>query len=214
MAMRDELKPFRVLELGAGCGVLGQGLAASCGCDVVLTESGCALEGDDGGTSLSWLQMNINLNSEAFEQSGGRCRAAKLAWGDPEDIANVRALEPEGFDLIVASDVLYDSQRYPELWSTFEAFAPANSPSLDGLGDEIEWTVETAAASAVAIFGYQIRNGAERRFGNDSEEFELVRDKLPQPPRDSDGSAGRRNPTGKSVAYVVRKGAAASTQPG
>lgn len=61
--------------------------------------------------------------------------------------------------------------------------------------------------SSVAILGYQIRNGAERRFGDESQEYAVMRADLPQPPREGEEGKGGRNPTGKNVAYVVRRDA-------
>lgn len=146
--------PLRILELGAGCGLLGLGLAATCHADVVMTESGSAL--DDGETSLSWLERNVELNREICEAGGGHVSCAKLAWGDSDDIAAVRARYAEGFDLVVGSDVLYDSTRFPELWTTVDAFAAANDhgATVDETAD-----LDVIVPHAVGIFGYQIRNG-------------------------------------------------------
>ena len=121
-------RPLRVLELGAGCGLLGLGLASTCGADVLLTESGVALGDDDeAGTSLTWLDGNVELNRAVCEAQGGRVSTAKLAWGVDGDIAAIRERHPEGFDLVVASDVMYDSTRYPELWETLECFAGSSA---------------------------------------------------------------------------------------
>ena len=171
-------RPVRVLELGAGCGLLGLGLAATCGADVLLTESGAALgESPEDGTALSWLEQNVELNRGTCESQGGRVAAAKLAWGDADDIAAVHAQVADGFDLVVASDVLYDSGRYPELWQTLESFAGGGAEASGGGGGAGD---PMGPANAAAIIGYQIRNGQERRFGDDSESFEVVRAELPE----------------------------------
>ena len=147
-----------------------------------------------------------------------------------EAIAAINDRFSDGFDLVIASDVMYDSQRYPELWSTLERFAgssaEAKARSLPPIAaaaagwaepsdyDEEEPIDEEALLdavmpSSVAILGFQIRNGAERRFGEESEEYAVLRTDLPQPSKEGEeekkeGSNGR-NPTGKHVAYIVRR---------
>lgn len=190
-------RPLRVLELGAGCGLLGMGLAATCGADVLLTESGAALgDSEEDGTALSWLQSNVELNREVCELNGGSVATHKLAWGDSADMAATRSKWAQGFDLCVASDVLYDSGRYPELLATLEAFAGSSAEACQSRGSD--------ADAAAAVIGYQIRNGQERRFGDESGHLTVLRAELPGIPKP--GKAGR-NPTGKSVAYMLRKGA-------
>ena len=190
------MRPLRVLELGAGCGLLGMGLAATCGANVVLSESGAALgDGEEDGTALSWLESNVELNREVCELHGGQVSTTKLSWGDAADMAATRSQWAEGFDLCIASDVLYDNGRYPELLATLEAFSESSPETAKARG--------TDADAAAAVLGYQIRNGQERRFGDESEHFTVLRDKLPGVPKP--GKSGR-NPTGKSVAYLLRKG--------
>ena len=50
---------------------------------------------------------------------------------------------------------------------------------------------------AAAILGYQMRIGAERRFGDEAEDFDVVRTELPDPSQKSRWTA-------KNVAYFVR----------
>ena len=50
----------------------------------------------------------------------------------------------------------------------------------------------------VALFGYQIRNGSERRFADAAAELTVVRQPMPQT---ADEAAAGRNPTGKTLAY-------------
>ena len=63
--------------------------------------------------------------------------------------------------------------------------------------------LDAVIPSSVAILGYQMRNGAERRFGDESSRLAVLRTDLPQPPpREGEGG---RNPTGKHIAYMVRR---------
>ena len=171
---------------------------------------------DQGG-----LEDNVALNHDACASSGGSVSTARLAWGVEEDIAAVASAHPDGFDLVVASDVLYESQRYPELWATLERFAgsseAARTQPLPDITAAAAVTVESGLESSqldalipacVAVLGYQIRNGAERRFGDESDELAVLRSALPQPARDGEAVPGGRNPTGKNIAYVLRKGSA------
>ena len=111
-------RPVRVLELGAGCGSLGIGLAAL-GLQVVLTDPGLPVkysEAEEGNT-LGWLRANVDANRELL---GERASVAQLLWGDAAHMEAVQAHAP--FDLVVGSDVLYDPDQYPALLRTLAAF--------------------------------------------------------------------------------------------
>ena len=184
-------RPLRVLELGAGCGLLGLGLAATCGANVCLTESAFALDDDGEHTSLSWLQSNVEANREIVESTnlGGVVSTAKLCWGECDDHDALREQQPDLFDLVIASDVMYDAGKYPMLLDTLTTFAGSSEEALKPRGADID--------DAAAILGYQMRIGAERRFGDEAEDFDVVRTELPDPSQKSRWTA-------KNVAYFVR----------
>ena len=193
-AAQDSLgvsRPLRVLELGAGCGLLGLGLAATCGANVCLTESAFALDDDGEHTSLSWLQSNVEANREIVESTnlGGVVSTAKLCWGECDDHDALREQQPDLFDLVIASDVMYDAGKYPMLLDTLTTFAGSSEEALKPRGGDID--------DAAAILGYQMRIGAERRFGDEAEDFDVVRTELPDPSQKSRWTA-------KNVAYFVR----------
>ena len=106
-------RPLRILELGAGRGLVGLAISALGGDEVVLTDDGASLVSDGGASksAIDVLRENIALNA-------GRARAAALRWGDD---AALRKLEPKRFDCVVGSDLLYDPSSYTSLLKTLEA---------------------------------------------------------------------------------------------
>jgi len=115
----------RILELGAGCGLLGLGLAAA-GASVVLTDPGVETTfhkvAEPIGSTLSWLENNIEHNVK--EHGITDVAVGKLLWGDSEDIENIKRLHGP-FDLVVGSDLLYDHKHHKTLLRTIQAFDAA-----------------------------------------------------------------------------------------
>ncbi|XP_027347316.1 protein-lysine methyltransferase METTL21D isoform X2 [Abrus precatorius] len=90
-----KLKGKRVIELGAGCGVSGVGMALL-GCDVVVT---------DQKEVLPLLQRNVERNISRIMQknpeSFGSIQVSELQWGDE---SHIKAVGPP-FDYIIGTDV-------------------------------------------------------------------------------------------------------------
>jgi predicted nicotinamide N-methyase len=106
---------LNVLELGAGCGKLGLGLAAA-GATVVLT---------DHSDAIGWLQKNVSLNRDIV---GDRTFVRPLTWGSLEDMAAIES-SFDSFDLIVGSDLLYNEETHAALIATMKRFAaPTSAP--------------------------------------------------------------------------------------
>jgi predicted nicotinamide N-methyase len=143
-AIRERVgaRPVRILELGAGTGMLGIALAACEHHRVVLTDPDLPMNYADevAGSSLDLLRDNVALNSAAV---GARACARRLVWGAEADRDMLRS-EFEPFDLVVGSDLLYDPDSYECLLSTLLAFAHP-----DGQG---------------AVLGYKPRHDGEKRF--------------------------------------------------
>ena len=109
-----------MLELGSGVGLLGVGLAMTTDCDVTLTDPDIETNFSDGTSmsTLEWLQRNIDLNVNSK-----RARARRLVWGNADDARAL--LRDGGFDLLVGSDLLYDTANYGPLVDSIVALAPA-----------------------------------------------------------------------------------------
>jgi len=90
-------KGRKVLELGAGCGLIGI-LAARLGAEVTLT---------DTATVLPILRLNAELNASPSDAPGG-LHVQELEWG-----MDVRESFPRGqFDVIVGSDLTYSDNLH------------------------------------------------------------------------------------------------------
>ncbi|CAN6692327.1 unnamed protein product [Malus baccata var. baccata] len=83
-----KMKGKRVIELGAGCGVAGFGMALL-GCDVVMT---------DQVEVLPLLMRNVERNTSRITQmnsdSFGSIQAAELSWGNDDHVYKENLLEP------------------------------------------------------------------------------------------------------------------------
>lgn len=99
-------KPIKVLELGAGCGVVGIALAQLYPCDMLLTDLDEAIE---------ILQTNIKL---ASIKSGSTLRAEVLDWSmELQDSINVK------YDLVIVSDCIYNPDSSVHLVETLQRLA-------------------------------------------------------------------------------------------
>ena len=112
---------LNLLELGAGAGLLGIGLAASCdNIRVVTTDPGLIVSVEDGNTdTLTWLRLNVEANRHLFENR--LVTAEQLLWGEEEHICKLMQSHPT-FDIILGCELLYDPDQYGALITTLDAF--------------------------------------------------------------------------------------------
>uniref|UniRef100_A0A1A8FR57 Methyltransferase like 21B n=2 Tax=Nothobranchius korthausae TaxID=1143690 RepID=A0A1A8FR57_9TELE len=97
-----ELRGQRVIELGAGTGVLGI-LAARRGADVTLT---------DLPVALPQLQANVSANKPSDGWPSTPPTILPLSWG--QDHLNF----PSDWDLVLCADIVYLPETYPLLVET------------------------------------------------------------------------------------------------
>ncbi|KAJ8751393.1 hypothetical protein K2173_016593 [Erythroxylum novogranatense] len=120
----SKLKGKRAIELGAGCGVAGFGMAML-GCNVVST---------DQVDVLPLLVRNVERNTSRILQtdpssdSFGSIQVEQLDWGNED---HIRAVEPP-FDYIIGTDVVYAEHLLEPLLRTLFALSGPKTTILVG----------------------------------------------------------------------------------
>lgn len=160
-----------IIELGAGCGLLGMGLAASCVFSkVIITDH------DD-----VWLCRNLDLNSDVL---GDKVMAMRLDWGNTSEIDSVLnlVLQPSSSArniLIVASDVLYNHSSHENLVRTLHKLSYHNLPTRILIGFLNDRDNDEASFLSVArrVFGSTFPTTTsimvERKSGDRTKRIEL-----------------------------------------
>jgi SAM-dependent methyltransferase len=99
------LKPYRILELGAGTGYVGIALAK-------LLRKPCQVYITDLEQVVPLIQENVQAHykEESVEAEAAEIVVDRLHWGNKDDAT--RLLEAGQFDLVVVSDCVY----FPELF--------------------------------------------------------------------------------------------------
>ena len=96
-----------VLEVGAGCGLLG----------LVLAHHGCQVTATECAATLPVLEKNVVAAARSVKAAGGRARAKLLRWEEPGDRMALGA-PTGGFDLVVGTDVFFDAALVAPLLDT------------------------------------------------------------------------------------------------
>eukprot|EP01134_Creolimax_fragrantissima_P000603 CFRG0603T1 len=103
----------RVLELGAGVGLLG----------IALSRAGAKVTCTDLHLVLPLLQSNVTRNQEENVENTGTCKVTALAWGLDEFRESTvgKEIEQEGdYDYIIAADLVYDECLHDILVETLQ----------------------------------------------------------------------------------------------
>ena len=124
---KDYFKGQKVVELGAGCGLVGM-VMCSLGSDVTLTD----LEDTLKHTKDSVFQNKDNIN-----KNGGKVNVTPLMWGDKPACQKLGT-----FDFIVGSDIIYQKEYARDLLHTIKLLSHENtkiyiSYKARGLGEAL-----------------------------------------------------------------------------
>lgn len=139
------LGDMRVVELG--CGLAAPSIVAARGGATVLAT-------DDASDALALAERNAQANGVEIE-------TAAIDWTRPDDL-----VERGPFDLVLASDLLYERSNVgpllvllprlaPEVWLA-EPGRPAVGAFLDQAGSR--WSIETVKRDIVRIHRLRLRN--------------------------------------------------------
>eukprot|EP00698_Gefionella_okellyi_P010172 TRINITY_DN2622_c0_g1_i1.p1 TRINITY_DN2622_c0_g1~~TRINITY_DN2622_c0_g1_i1.p1 ORF type:complete len:245 (-),score=35.73 TRINITY_DN2622_c0_g1_i1:17-751(-) len=136
------------VELGAGTGRCGL-LAGFTASSVVLT--------DNNEIILDLLRQNVELNASAFQHMKTLPGVVNLNWGS--SIAGVREFPSDGFDVVLAADVVYSPDYIEALFKTADDLLSKAPGAIFVLSYVNRWeNVNRALQTALqrsAVFDYQ-----------------------------------------------------------
>ncbi|KAG6543530.1 hypothetical protein Mapa_015024 [Marchantia paleacea] len=115
---RAKLAGKRVIELGAGCGLAGLGMALL-GCDVVVTDQIEVLPLLLRNVERNLSRAKYTASDCSYMGSIGKVDVAELDWGNE---THITATGPP-FDYIIGTDVVYKEQYLEPLINTILALA-------------------------------------------------------------------------------------------
>lgn len=113
-------KPLRILELGAGTGIVGIAAAAILGAHVTITDLAHAIPN---------LKFNAEANSKTIGLNAGKVEVAALAWGEEEEMEAVK--RKQEFNIIMGSDLVYHDHLYDPLLRTLRFFLLGDQVNKD-----------------------------------------------------------------------------------
>lgn len=142
----------RVLELGAGCGGI---------CSMVAVRSARIMVATDGDRKALEL-LNQNITSNLIPPFLTKLLMKKLEWGNQDDIDAIKALNNEGFEVIIGTDVTYIPDAILPLFSTARELISSNksaekdrSPALI-LCHIFRQVDEPSLLSAASRYGFRL----------------------------------------------------------
>lgn len=159
----------KLIELGAGTGIVSLAIGALRSCRQGAEPRGCIIT-TDLASAMPLLEENIAANKALFRSATATPEAIVLDW-DEQDLPPRVASTGTGFDVILMADVTYNTASFPALVRTLAALlaigdpAPTRAPPLVLLGykerDPAERTLwDLAAAIGIAFERVGERAGA------------------------------------------------------
>ncbi|KAG0570528.1 hypothetical protein M758_6G162500 [Ceratodon purpureus] len=124
---RAKLQNKRVVELGAGCGLSGLGMALL-GCEVVVTDQVEVLPLLLRNTERNMGRAKYSASEYSHLGPIGSIEVAELNWGNQEQ---AEALNPP-FDYIIGTDVVYKEYLLPPLLESILSLAGPKTTLLMG----------------------------------------------------------------------------------
>jgi hypothetical protein len=150
----------RTLEVGAGCGLLGQVLAAANRtCDMIVTETAQVLVNLQANLerNRTVLQLQSTTCTTTGRSSSSSIRACCLDWEHYERDAAANNLTPHSFDTILGTDVLFATRFVEPLLLTMQYL------SLSTENTDTDTTTSTSTNTFVMYLCVQVRCAASHR---------------------------------------------------
>ena len=117
----------RIVDLGAGCGLLSLQLALNGG-DVISTDLACVVENLRDNMDANLRRMDEHMRSTVAEKRG-TIKVVELDWEQAAQREQV-AREHGPFDLIAAIGCLYNVESVAPLFDTIHELAAAGNPEI------------------------------------------------------------------------------------
>ncbi|PIA55735.1 hypothetical protein AQUCO_00700209v1 [Aquilegia coerulea] len=124
-------RPFSILELGSGTGLVGIAAAAILGTKVTIT---------DLPNVLPNLSFNAMANSGTLLLNEGIVDVSSLRWGEVDDMESIG----KDFNIILGSDVVYHDNLYEPLLKTLRFFLGGESETVFVMAHLRRWKKESA----------------------------------------------------------------------
>ena len=151
-----------VLEVGAGCGVLGMGLAQA-----VLQKQfpGSSWHFVLTDHDVDWLERNVALNFQPDAPANSMIQVSRLEWGNPQDICMVKEKIQTLLLLLLLLDDNNHQHDVKELWIVGSDIL-YNHEAHKVLADTM-WQIAASVRSQVTtriILGFPDRDNDEQSF--------------------------------------------------
>jgi len=158
---REKIKGCRVLELGAGTGILGLVLSACLDCKVVMTD----LE-----EVLGNLSRNVSSNP-LLPGCAGSVRVLPFDWND---IGSDKIISCGPFDLIVGTDVAYSETLNPVLLRCAASLARASEAASVIFVNELRCEIAQGVFDEEAPKYFRVSRVPPKRMHTDYKDANMI----------------------------------------